>query len=61
MIRAPGHEQGLNWVEALPTTELAINAAVHDSTGMSLAQVVFGQQLRMPVDTLDGLCRVEAA
>ena len=50
VIRALGHEQGINWVEALPTAELAINAAVNDSTGLSPAHVVYGQSLRMPVD-----------
>ena len=58
-MRALHYEVGANWVEALPTVELAINAAVNDSTGMSPAYVVYGQQLLMPVDHLDGLCRVE--
>ena len=38
-----------------------MNSAVAESTGMSLAYVMFGQQLRMPVDCLDGMHPVQAA
>ena len=38
-----------------------MNSAVADSTGMSLAYVMFGQPMRMPVDWLDGMHPVQAA
>ena len=49
------------WLDALAMTELAINNAVQDSTGMSPAKVVFGQRVVLPIDCLDGLNNNEAA
>ena len=41
--------------------ELVVNSAIAESTGMSIAFVMFGQHLRMPVDCLDGMHPVQAA
>ena len=35
--------------------ELVVNIAVMEVTGMSPADLMFGQHLRMPVDCLDGM------
>ena len=59
-MRALAYE-GYNWVECLTLVELALNNAVAESTGMSPAHVMYGQSLRMPIDHLDGMHRVQAA
>ena len=51
----------MNWLQALPMAELAINSAVSDSTGMSPAFVVYGRSVRLPVDLLDGVQPVQHA
>ena len=40
---------------SLPMVELVVNSAISESTGMSLAYVMFCERLRMPVDCLDGI------
>ena len=42
VVRALGHEYGLNWLAAVPLTELTLNSAVNDSTRMSLAFITYG-------------------
>ena len=49
------HEGIGNWVEALPLTELTINNSVSDSTGCSPFHIVYGKNVKMPVDHLDGM------
>ena len=61
IVRALGHEHGLSWLEAMPLVEMTLNNAVNDSTCMSLAFILYGQPLHMPVDLLDGMLQVEVA
>ena len=50
------------WSDLLGCVELVLNWTVQDSTGMSPAQLVHGQDLRLPVDMLLGrMGRVPAA
>ena len=44
-----------NWVNALPLTELTINNSISDSTGCSPFHIVYGKNVKMPVDYLDGM------
>ena len=60
MIRSLAYIEN-NWEQTLTLVELAVNSAMLDSTMLSLAHVMFGQPLRMPVDHLDGLHPVQAA
>ena len=60
MICALAYE-GRNWVECLPMVELVVTSAVTESTGMSLACVMFGQCLRMPVDCFGGMHPAQVA
>ena len=53
--------KGYNWVECLMLVKLAVNNAVAESTGMSPAQIMYGQSLRMPIDHLDGMHPVQVA
>ena len=54
MIRALAYK-GKNWVQALMLVELAMNSAALELTMLSLAHVILGLPLHMPVDNLDGL------
>ena len=50
------------WSDLLGCVELVLNSAVQDSMGVSLAQLVYGQDLRLPIDILLGrMGRVPAA
>ena len=50
------------WSNLLGCVELVLNLTVQDSTGVSPAQLVYGQDLRLPVDVLLGrVGRVPAA
>ena len=60
----------MNWLQAIPLVELAVNSAVNDSTKISPAYVGYAeyhlltwdmQSLRLLVDCLDGMAHVEAA
>ena len=42
VIRALGHEHGLNWLEAVPLVEMTLNNAVNDSTHMLPAFISYG-------------------
>ena len=53
--------EGRNWVECLPMVELFVNSAIVESSGKSLAYVMFGQCLMMPVDCLDSMHPVQTA
>ena len=48
-------------MSAVPFVELNINSAVSDATGMSPNAIVFGRDIDLPVDKLDGLHSNEAA
>ena len=43
-----------DWDKCIPPFLLAYRSAVHESTGKTPAQVVFGRELRLPVDLLTG-------
>ena len=43
-----------DWDEHIPYLMLAYRSAVHESTGCTPAKVVFGRDLRLPVDLLFG-------
>ena len=50
------------WSDLLGCVELVLNSTVQDSTGVSPAQLVYGQDLRLPVDVFLGrVGRVPAA
>ena len=50
------------WSNLLGCVELVLNSTVQDSMGVSPAQLVYGQDLRLPVDVLLGrVGRVPAA
>ena len=50
------------WSDLLGCVELVLNSTVQDSMGVSPAQLVYGQDLRLPVDVLLGrVGRVPAA
>ena len=42
------------WSDLLVCVELVLNSTVQDSMGVSPAQLVYGQDLRLPVDVLLG-------
>ena len=42
VVRALGHEYGLNWLAAVLLTEPTLNIAVNDSTQMSPAFIMYG-------------------
>lgn len=47
-----GHQQ--DWDQYLPLFLMAYRSAVHDTTGMTPAMVLFGRELRLPCDILFG-------
>ena len=47
------YEGSMDWLQAIPMLELAINNSKQDSTGLSTAHIVYGTLIRMPVDILD--------
>ena len=50
------------WSDLLGCVELVLNSTVQDSTGVSPAQLVYGKDLKLPVDVLLGCVgRVAAA
>ena len=50
------------WSDLLGCVKLVLNSTVQDSMGVSPAQLVYGQDLRLPVDVLLGrVGRVPAA
>ena len=50
------------WSDLLGCVELVLNSTVQDSMGVSTAQLVYGQDLRLRVDVLlDRMGRVPAA
>ena len=50
------------WSSLLGCIELILNLTVQDSTGVSPAQLVYGQDLQLPIDVLLGqVGRVPAA
>ena len=59
-VRALYHE-GKSWVEAIPLVEFALNTTIATSTGVSPFFCVFGQDVRQPINLLDGMHAVEAA
>ena len=42
VVRVLGHEQGLDWLQAIPLVEMSLNNAVNDSTCMSPAYISYG-------------------
>ena len=42
VVRVLGHEYSLNWLAAVPLTELTLNSAVNDSTQIFLAFITYG-------------------
>ncbi|PNF19670.1 hypothetical protein B7P43_G16062 [Cryptotermes secundus] len=44
-----------DWDERLPFFLLAYRASTHDTTGLTLASLVFGRELRLPCDLLFGV------
>ena len=61
VVRALGHEHGLNWLETILLVEMTLNNGINDSTSMSPAFISYSYPLRMPVDLLRGTSQVEAA
>ena len=50
------------WSDLLGCVELVLNSTVQDSMGVSPAQLVYGQDLQLPIDVLLGrVGRVPAA
>ena len=49
------HESSTYWLHAIPTTELAINNSIQDSTGLTPVYIVYWTPIRMPIDMLDGV------
>ena len=49
------HKGSMDWFNAIPTMELAINNGIQDSTGLSPVHIVYGTLIRMPVDMLDAV------
>lgn len=60
-IRALAHESARSWVESLGMVEFALNSAVADSSGVSPFFCVYGREVRVPVDSLDGMHSNHAA
>ena len=56
MISCTLHEMndGKNWIEILPTVELAVHSTPKGSTGFSTLFLDFGYHLTMPADSLTG-------
>ena len=44
------------WSDLLGCVKLVLNSTVQDSIGVSPAQLVYGQDLWLPVDVLLGSC-----
>ena len=49
------YEGSIDWLHAIPITELAINNSIQDSTGLSLEHIVYKTLIMMPVDMLYGV------
>ena len=45
----------MDWLYAIPMTELAINNSIQDRKGLSSAHIVYGTPIKMLVDMLHGL------
>jgi len=54
MIRSLLHDEKTDWEDLLPLIEFAYNSTAQASTGRSPFSVVYGHELRAPVDVLKG-------